>query len=270
MWAVASGEWLADNKAIWDERVPVHAASELYDLPGVLAGRDRLRPWEDSEMGTVAGLDVIHLQCHIGTDTVALARRGARVTGLDFSEPALKAAADLAATCGVMIDWACANVYDAYQATGGRHFDVVYTGMGALGWLPDLRRWAEIVDGLLRSGGMLYMTEFHPMWVALVRDGRTTCQHAIHADFMRWHEKRGSYAAPDAVFGHSSTWERLHTISDLLSAVIDAGLRIELFHEFDMTPCPCPWLVPGADGLYRFPDGMYRFPLCYSLRARKP
>jgi 2-polyprenyl-3-methyl-5-hydroxy-6-metoxy-1,4-benzoquinol methylase len=270
MWTVVSGRWLADNKALWDERVPVHAASDLYDLPGVVGGHDGLRPWEDTELGTLAGLDVVHLQCHIGTDTVALARRGAQVTGLDFSDPALRAAEDLATRCGVKVEWVCANVYDARAAIGGRRFDVVYTGMGALGWLPDLRRWGEVVEGLLRPGGMLYVTEFHPMWLTLVRDGRTTCQQAIDADFTRWDEKKGSYAAPDADFRHTSTWERLHTISDLLSAVVDAGLQIELFHEFDMTPCPCPWLIRGADRLYRFPQGMYRFPLCYSLRARRP
>ena len=106
-------------------------------------------------MGTLADLDVIHLQCHIGTDTVALARRGARVTGLDFSKPALRVAAGLARQCGLTVEWVCADVRDARRAVGGRTFDVVYTGMGALGWLPDLRPWAGVVDALLRPGGLL-------------------------------------------------------------------------------------------------------------------
>jgi SAM-dependent methyltransferase len=263
-------DWLAENKALWDERVAAHAMSELYDLSGVVAGRDDLRPWEDGEVGSLDGLDVVHLQCHIGTDTVALSRRGARATGLDFSEPALAVAAELARRCGLTIGWVTADVYDAPRVLGGHRFDVVYTGMGALGWLPDLRPWGDVVGRLLRPGGMLYVTEFHPAWLAVVSDGRTVCQHSIDADFTRWDEKGGSYAAPEAVFRHTSTWERVHTISDLLSAVLAAGLHIELFHEFDATPCPCPWLIRGPDRLYRFPDGMYRVPLCYSLRARKP
>ena len=255
---------------MWDERVPAHAASTLYDLDAVVAGRDDLRPWEDAELGAVDGLDVIHLQCHIGTDTVALARRGARTVGLDFSQPALSVAAGLAGRCGLETQWICADVYDANAAVGGRSFDVVYTGIGALGWLPDLDGWARVVVDLLRPGGLLYVTELHPMWAALVGDGRTVCQHAIGAEFSLWDDgEQGSYAAPSATFNHTASWEQLHTISDLLSAVLDAGLHIELFHEFDVTPSPTPWLVRGDDGLYRFPEGTYRFPLCYSLRARR-
>ncbi len=254
---------------MWDERVPRHAASELYDLDGVVAGRDDLRPWEDTELGPLTGLEIIHLQCHIGTDTVALARRAARTTGLDFSAPALAVAAELARRCDLDIEWTCADVYDAVEATAGRKFDVVYTGVGALGWLPDLDRWATVVTALLRPGGMLYVTELHPMWVALVEDGRTICQPAINAEFALWDDgEQGSYAAPEAVFEHTASWERLHSTSDVLSAILDAGLQIELYHEYDVTPSPTPWLVRGDDGLYHFPPDMHRFPLTYSLRAR--
>jgi 2-polyprenyl-3-methyl-5-hydroxy-6-metoxy-1,4-benzoquinol methylase len=265
-------DWRATNRAMWDERVPAHAASELYDLQGVVAGRDDLRPWETEELGPLDGLDLIHLQCHIGTDTVALARRGARTTGLDFSAPALEVAARLGEACGLAIDWVEADVYDAATAVDGRRYDVVYTGIGALGWLPDLGRWAEVVAALLRPGGFLYLSELHPMWVALGDDGRTIREHAIDAEFSRWDEDDavGSYAAPDERFVNNTSWERLHTTADLLTAVLDAGLVIELYHEHAATPSPTPWLVRGDDGLYRFPEGMYRFPLCYSLRARRP
>jgi SAM-dependent methyltransferase len=270
---VAGGEdgsdWRNDNRAMWEERVPAHAGSSLYDLDGVVRGRDDLRPWEDGELGSIDDLDLIHLQCHIGTDTVALARRGARTVGLDFSPAALAVAANLAERCRLDIDWVCSDVYDAIPAVAGRRFDVVYTGVGALGWLPDLRRWARVVAGLLAPGGFLYVTELHPMWVALVEDGRTVCQDAIDAPFTRWDDVQGSYAVPGAVFANTATWERLHSISDLLSGVLEAGLRIELFHEFDVTPSPSPWLERGGDGLYRFPSGMHRFPLSYSLRARR-
>jgi SAM-dependent methyltransferase len=262
-------DWRTENRAMWDERAPAHAASPLYHLDRVVDGRDDLRPWEDRELGSIDGLELIHLQCHIGTDTVALARRGARTVGLDFSPSALAVAADLAARCGLDIDWLCSDVYDAVEAVDGRTFDVVYTGMGALGWLPDLDRWAQVVARLLAPGGFLYVTELHPMWVALVKDGRTVCQDAIDADFARWDGAQGSYAAPESMFANTASWERLHSISDLLSAVLDAGLRIELFHEYDVTPSPTPWLERGEHGLYRFPDGMHRFPLTYSLRARR-
>ncbi|HEY1636235.1 MAG TPA: hypothetical protein VGF64_15865, partial [Acidimicrobiales bacterium] len=164
-----------------------------------------------------------------------------------------------------------ANVYDAVAALGGRTFDVVYTGVGALGWLPDVARWAEVVHALLEPGGALYLVELHPMWVALVEDGSTITQDAIGAAYTRWDEpNRVSYADANRPLSAVSSFERLHAISAVLTAVLDAGMSIELFHEFDVTPAPTPWLELGKDRLYRFPPGRLRFPLTYSLRARRP
>ena len=262
---------MTTNRALWDEMASIHPSTDLYDVDGVVAGRDDLRPWEDDELGPVAGLDLVHLQCHIGTDTVAWARRGARAVGLDFSSSALGVARSLSERCEVDVDWVQADVHDADAALGGRRFDVVYTGIGALGWLPDLDRWAEVVRSLLAPGGVLYVVELHPMWVALIEDGHTICQDAVDAPYTRWDEHdRRSYADPGRRLAHESSFERLHSISDVLSAVLSQGLVVELFHEFDATPAPTPWLERGDDGLYRFPEGRPRFPLTYSLRARRP
>jgi SAM-dependent methyltransferase len=262
--------WLADNRAAWNDLARLHAGTELYDLPGLIAGtRPGLRPWEDQELGPVDGLDLVHLQCHIGTDTIALARRGARAVGVDFAPDALAVAERLGEDCGVAIEWVLSDVYAADDALAGRQFDVVYTGYGALGWLPDLEPWAEVVATLLRPGGVLYVAELHPMWVATIEDGRTVCQDAIDADLVSYDED-GSYADPDAHLGHTVTWERLHTTADLLTAVLDSGLVVEMYHELDVTPAPTPWLERHDDGLWHFPADMHRFPVSYSLRARKP
>lgn len=264
-------EWLSTNRALWEEMAAVHPTTDLYDVQGVVDGRDDLRPWEPEELGEVEGLDLVHLQCHIGTDSVGWARRGARVLGLDFSAIALRAAAELSNVCDLEVEWIESDVYDAPEALGGRAFDVVYTGVGALGWLPDLTRWAGVVHALLRPGGVLYLYELHPMWVALVEDGRTVCQPAIGADYLCWDEPdRTSYAAPGQPLAQTAGWERLHTLSEVVSALLAADLEIELFHEHDATPAPTPWLRRGTDGLYRFPDGVFPFPLSYSLRARRP
>jgi SAM-dependent methyltransferase len=255
---------------LWDERAHAHAAGGFYDLDGVVAGRDHLRPWEDAEVGPVSGLDLIHLQCHIGTDTVGWARRGAKTVGLDFSPESLAVASELSCRCRVPVEWLCADVYDAVSAVDYRSFDVVYTGIGALNWLPDLAHWAQVVRELLRPGGILYLLEMHPMWVAL-KGGTTLGEHAIDAPYQRWEgDEPGSYAAPTTVFDQVATYERLHSLSDVLSGILDAGLVIELFHEFDTTPAPTPWLQPGPDRLYHFPPGAYRFPVLFSLRARRP
>jgi SAM-dependent methyltransferase len=264
-------EWVAANRSLWDEMAAVHVSTELYDLAGLVAGRDDLRPWEDDELGSVAGLDLVHLQCHIGTDTIGWARRGANAVGVDFSAEAIGVARDLSTRCGLAIEWVESDVYEAAGNLPGRSFDVVYTGVGALGWLPDLHRWAEVVKSLLRPGGVLYLVELHPMWVALIRDGTTICQHAINAPFQRWDKAtRTSYADLERPLVHTTSFERLHSISDVLSAVLSVGLVIDLFHEFDITPAPTPWLERGTDRLYRFSAGVPRFPLTYSLRARLP
>jgi len=264
-------EWRRRNLSLWDERVPAHAASIEYDLDAVVAGADHLRPWEPVHVGDVVGKDLIHLQCHLGTDTVGWARRGAHTVGLDFSQPALEVAADLASRCGLDIDWVRSDVYGAAQAVGDRRFDVVYTGVGALNWLPDLPGWARVVGDLLRPGGFLYLLELHPMWVALGDDGVTLREHAIGAPYQAWDEGDvGSYAAPDVRFTNTASWERLHNLGDILGSVLDAGLVIELFEEHDVTPSPTPWLDRRDDALYHFRDGAWRFPLTFSLRARKP
>lgn len=263
-------DWLTANRSMWDERAALHPDTELYDVAGMAAGRDDLRPWEAAELGPVAGLDLVHLQCHIGTDTIGWARRGARTVGVDFSPAAIAAATRLSDACGLAAEWVEADVYDSVAALGGRRFDVVYTGIGALCWLPDLDRWASVVHDLLRPGGALYVVEIHPMWMTHWGDGKTVDQQAIDAPFERWvEEDPRSYADPDTPLQETVSFERLHSIADLISAVLCAGLQLELFHEFDVTPAPTEWLEQRDDRLFHFPEGMHRFPVTYSLKARR-
>lgn len=246
-----------------------HADSAFYDLAGLVAGRDDLRPWEPVELGSVQGLDLIHLQCHLGTDTIGWARLGARCTGLDFSAKALRTAQMLGRWAGIGMDWVHADVYDAVAAVQGRTFDVVYTGVGAINWLPNLDRWALVVAELLRPGGVFYIYEVHPMWVASSDDGLRLDDDLIGGSFDRYDDGQGTYAAPDAILEHTASYERVHSMSEIISAVLGAGLVLEHFREFDVTPVPTAYLEQGRDRLHRFPDGARRFPVSFSLRARK-
>lgn len=262
-------QWRARNHALWQEMAALHPTTALYDVDAVVAGRDDLRPWEPGELGPVEGCDLLHLQCHIGTDTVGWARRGARVTGLDFSANALTAAAELAQRLGIEAEWVESDVYDAVSAVGGRTFDVVYTGIGALVWLPDLVGWAGVVRRLLRPGGRLYLVEIHPMWQAMVEDGTQLCQPAFDAPFTLWDDGSAeSYAAPGIPLEATASHQKLHTIGELMTALLDEGFTIEQYHEQDVTPAPSPWMERREDGLYHFRDGAYRFPVCFSLLAR--
>lgn len=263
----------ATNRRHWDEAAVLHRTSSFYDLDGFVRGeRDCLRPFELDEVGMdVAGCDLVHLQCHLATDTLSWARHGARVTGLDFSAEALAAATGLAARCGLDATFVRADVYDAVAALGASRFDVVYTGVGALNWLDDLDRWARAVAGLLRPGGVLYLHEIHPVVGAVVEDGRTVTDDMVEGEFRRWDEPgTGTYAVPEARLEHTATWERNHALSEVVTAVLDVGLRLELLREHAVTDAPWPWLERGQDGLYRTPSGAPRIPLSYSLRARFP
>ena len=256
------------NRAFWDERVPIHTASDFYDVEGFKAGREPLQDFELGDLGDVTGLSLVHLQCHFGLDTLSWARRGARVTGLDFSAPAIEAARGLAADIGVEADFVCADVYDAPAALGGRSFDVVYVNVGAINWLPDIRRWAEVVSALLNPGGVLYMKEVHPFsWV--FGDDELTVENDYFAHRSDYDEP-GTYTDPDARTVHNRTEEWQHPLGDVINALIAAGLTLELLGEHDHQAYrQWPFMEKDA-GVYRMPAGTPRLPLMYSLRARKP
>jgi SAM-dependent methyltransferase len=263
-------DWRETNRANWDERVPIHVASEFYDVASFKAGQERLRPFEISEVGDVTGKDLVHLQCHFGIDTLSWARRGARVAGLDFSGPAIREARRLAAELGLDATFVCSDVYEAPRALDGRRFDIVYTGLGALNWLPDIRSWAGIVATLLRPGGFLYLAEFHPFSWVFGDENLTAVHDYFHGEEPQVWDEPGTYADPDAETVHNRTYEWNHPLGEVLSAVIGAGLVLESLREHDYTLFSrWPFLEKHGSGTYRLPEGMPTLPLMYSLRARR-
>jgi SAM-dependent methyltransferase len=265
---VAEG-WRSENREWWDVRVPVHLASRFYDVEGFKAGRDPLRAFEVEEMGDVTGRSLVHLQCHFGQDTLGWARRGARATGVDFSAPAVEAACRLAEELGLDADFVQSDVYGAVSALGGRTFDVVYTGIGALNWLPDIVAWSRVVADLLAPGGVLYLAEFHPICDVWSFQDMTFERSYFDRSGQRW-EEAGTYTDGGEELS-GGTWEWTHGVGDVVSALISAGLRLEFLHEHDFTLfARWPFLECDADGVYRFPPGQPAVPLMYSLRASKP
>lgn len=266
----AAADWRDVNRANWDERVPIHSASRFYDVPGFVAGKDALRDFELAEVGDVDGRTLLHLQCHIGLDTLSWARRGATVTGLDFSEPAVAEAGAIAARIGASTArFVTSDVYDAEAALDGATFDIVYTGLGALCWLPDIDRWARTAAALVAPGGFLYLAEFHPFADVLAEDGRTVELDYFHREPTVWDEP-GTYTDADTKTSANVTVEWQHGIGDVVSALIAAGLRLEFLHEHDHSLFARFPILDHDDGRYRFPAGQPRVPLIYSLRATKP
>ena len=263
-------EWRDFNRSSWDERVPIHVSGEFYDVEGFKSGEERLRPFELAEVGDVSGKDLLHLQCHFGIDTLSWARHGARVTGLDFSAPAVEAARNLAAEMSIDATFIESDVYEALHALDNETFDIVYTGLGAINWLPDIHHWAGIVFALVRPGGFLYLSEFHPFSEVFGDDDLSVVRDYFSKEPIIW-DGPGTYADLDAETVHNRAYEWNHTLSEVVSSVIEAGLTIEFLHEHDYTLYQrWPFLQKRGFGAYHLPAGTPNLPLMYSLRARKP
>jgi len=268
------------NRASWDERAPAHAASRDYAVdqfasdPGHLSEVVR---FDLPLLGDIGGLRCIHLQCHIGTDTVSLARLGADMTGLDFSPASLAQARRIARLAGADVRFVEAAVYDAPGALGPELFDLVYTGIGALCWLPDIARWARVVAGLLRPGGRLFIREGHPVLWAL-DDPRPDGLLAVEYPYFEREEamvfdEGGTYVDTDAVFTHNRTHEWNHGLGEIVTALMAAGMDLTGLVEHDSVPWDA---LPGqmeriGGGEWRLADRPWRLPHTYTLQAvRRP
>jgi 2-polyprenyl-3-methyl-5-hydroxy-6-metoxy-1,4-benzoquinol methylase len=260
-------DYLTVNRANWNERVAIHVASDFYDVPGFRAGADPLRGFEIEEVGDVTGKSLAHLQCHFGLDTLAWARRGAQVSGLDLSEKAIETATTLAQECGLDARFVAADVYDAPAALGGT-YDIVYTGIGALVWLPDLWRWAEVVAALLKPGGFLYLSEFHP-FTDMLDDATGSTVTADYFDGEpHIYDEPYSYTGSETLANATSVQFK-HTMGEVISALATAGLRIDFLHEHDHTLFKRFESLETRNGTYRLPAGRPRVPLMFSLKAGK-
>jgi SAM-dependent methyltransferase len=266
------------NRANWDERAPAHAASPDYALQRFLADPNFISEvvrFDLPLLGDIAGLEGVHLQCHIGTDTLSLARLGARMTGLDFSPASVAEARRLAAAIGQPVEFFEANVYDAPGVLGRERFDFVFTGIGALCWLPKIRRWAEVVAELLRPGGWLFIREGHPMLWAL--DSRRV-PGALTVDFpyfeieepVVWDEG-GTYVETDVTFEHNVSYEWNHGLGEIITALQGVGMRLATLVEHDSAPWEAlPGLMEKIGGdEWRLADRPWRVPHSYTLRAVK-
>jgi SAM-dependent methyltransferase len=266
------------NRANWDDRAQAHAASAGYDTARFADDPEHLSDvvtFDRSLLGDVAGLRGVHLQCHIGTDTVSLARLGATMTGVDFSPRSLEHARLLAERSGTPVDFVESDVYAAPDALGGATFDLVYTGIGALCWLPDIRRWARTVAALLEPGGRLFIREGHPVLWALEYE-RADDLLVLDVPYFEQeepqvYEEGGTYVDTDVEFTHNTTNEWNHGIGEIVTAVLDVGMTLTGLVEH----LSVPWeALPGKmrqieGGEWQFRERPERLPHTYTLQAVK-
>lgn len=264
------------NLQNWDDRVPLHEAAyglDAFDDPNHLSDvvRDDLPVLSRFLPGaSLEGLDLCHLQCHIGTDTISLARSGATVTGVDFSAPALRVAAALADRAHVAATWVETDVLDARTAVSG-DFDVVYTSIGTICWLKDLERWAQQIAALLRPGGTFFIRDGHPALLALDEeaDGLTTRYPYFGNGLAQQWDDASTYAG-DGTVAHPRTYEWPHPLSEILGALLRAGLRLVHIEEGRTLPWPFSQRMVEVPRGYAWPESERDLiPCTFTIIARK-
>ena len=270
---------IADNRKLWDAWTAIHTAGPFYDVPRFRDDPEdvRIEPWERAEVGDVTGKTLLHVQCHFGLDTLSWARLGAAaVTGVDFSEPAIAFATELATEVGLAdrARFIVSNVYDLPGPLEGETFDVVYTSRGTLGWLPDLRQWAEAVASFVTPGGIFYLHEGHPVLWAI--DDDQTEPNEIRFAYDYWGGEtlsfpvQGSYADPTAEVDAEVEHGWNHSLGEIVTLLASNGLRIEMLDEKRELGWPAPFLTETRREHWGLPSHQRgTFPLMYSLRARR-
>ncbi|GHE23264.1 class I SAM-dependent methyltransferase [Sphingobacterium griseoflavum] len=259
--------YLEINRASWNNRLETHVESSFYDVPAFLAGRSSLNTIELDLLGDVRGKRILHLQCHFGQDSISLARLGAIVTAVDLSDKAIEKAKDLATKTGVDVRFICCDLYSLPEhLTGG--FDIVFTSYGTIGWLPDLTKWAKIIDQFLIRQGEFIFVEFHPV-VWMFDDDFRTVQYNYFKDGPIIETEDGTYAKRDADIRQKSvTWN--HSLSEVLGSLLVQGLRIQQFKEFDYSPYNCfRNAIEIAPDKFQISHLNNRIPMVYALRATK-
>jgi len=229
-------KYITLNRKSWNDRIEAHAASRFYDLEGFRKGRSSLNSLELNLLGDIRGKSILHLQCHFGQDSISLSRLGADVTGVDFSDQAIQFAQQLAADCGTSAAFVCADVYDLPNHLTEK-FDIVFTSYGTIGWLPDLKKWAGVIDHFLKPKGQFLLVEFHPfVWMFDSRFEKIAFDYFNTAPIVEL--ESGTYADRQApIENQTISWN--HPISDVLSSLIGAGLTINALQEFDYSPYDC-------------------------------
>jgi SAM-dependent methyltransferase len=271
-------EYLRLNRAQWDERAPAHAASPDYAVDRFVedpAYLSEVVRFDLPRLGDIRDVRAVHLQCHIGTDTISLHRVGARLTGLDFSGASLAQARSLAERTGADVDFVESDVYDAASVLEPGSFELVYTGIGALCWLPDINRWAGVVAALLKAGGRLFVREGHPMLWSVDEtrgDGVLDVEFAYfeREEPLVWDEDT-TYVETDVRFENNITHQWNHGLGEIVTALLTAGFELTRLQEHDSVPWDA---LPGhtvkdEQGEYRLADRPWRLPMSYTLEARK-
>ena len=255
------------NKQTWNNKVPVHLASDFYNQEAFLNGKNSLPEIDIELLGNIEGKSILHLQCHFGQDSISMARMGAKVTGIDLSDKAIEEAQKINSTLNLNAKFICCNVYDTLDYVK-EQFDIVYTSYGTIGWLPDLDKWANVISKSLKTGGKLIFIEFHPvLW--MFDDDFKEIKYHYHNEKPIIEEYTGTYANKEAdIKTDYIGWN--HSLSEVFSSLINQGLQIQHFKEYDYSPYNCfNETIEFEKGKFRIKHLENKIPMLYSIIAFK-
>lgn len=260
--------YFATNKETWNQKVTEHTKSEFYDVAAFVAGKSSLNHYELKALGNVKGKSLLHLQCHFGQDTLSWSRMGARCTGVDLSDAGIAFAKALSKEIDTPAHFVCCNVLETSKHIS-EQFDIVFSSYGTIGWLPDLKPWAQMIAERLKPGGFFYLVEFHPLvWMFDYTSGSPELKYGYNQDEVIYEEYEGTYANPASkMMSKEYGWN--HGLGEVVSALTKAGLKIEYLHEHDESPYDVlPDLIANENGLFVTKDRLY--PLLFEIKASKP
>lgn len=255
------------NKDTWNKKVAIHAESKMYDLEAFKSGKSSLMRYELEALGNVNGKSLLHLQCHFGQDTLSWQRMGAQCIGVDLSDEGIKLAKQLNDELQLDAEFVCCNVLDTSKHVS-KTFDIVYTSYGVIGWLPDLKPWAKMIAERLKVGGTFYMVEFHPiLWMFEYVDGKPKLKYHYSQGEVIYEEYEGTYANQSSkMVSKEYGWN--HGLSEVVNALIKAGLQLDYLNEHDDSPYDVfPDLIKTESGLYKMKDQL--FPMIFEIKATK-
>jgi SAM-dependent methyltransferase len=266
-----NNKYFEANLKRWNELVDINPESEWYDLKGFVQGKTSLLPIEIEELGDVNGKSLLHLQCHFGMDSLSWARKGAKVTGVDFSDRAIELAKQLSKELKISARFIQSNIYDTPKILKEK-FDIVFTSYGVLCWLPDLSKWAEVINYCLKPGGTFYIIEGHPFGSLIDEKFKESFQvgynYFTEGNPTQWDED-GTYADHKAKLKHRTNYQWDHTMSDIINALLSVNLELEFFHEFPFTFHNFhPDLKRREDGYWEFQHLEFSVPMMFSLKMK--
>jgi len=255
------------NKDTWNKKVSIHAKSEMYNLKAFKAGKSSLMSYELNALGNVSGKSLLHLQCHFGQDTLSWQRMGAQCVGVDLSDEGIKLANQLNNELNLDAKFVCCNVLDTSKHINNT-FDIVFTSYGVIGWLPNLKPWANMIAERLKVGGIFYLVEFHPiLWMFDYVDGKQKMKYHYNQDEVIYEKYEGTYADNTSkMVSKEYGWN--HGLSEVVNALIEAGLQIEYLNEYDESPYDVfPNLIKTESRMYKMKNQL--FPMIFEIKATK-